>query len=60
MTIHYTLNLCSDIDRLHLPCRNGARGLLQIKQTVEDEHVLADYIKDSQEQPLIQLKNEIY
>lgn len=33
-------------DRLYLPGRNGAKGFLQVIQTVKEEkHALADYVK---------------
>ena len=37
MTAHRTLHPQSDIDRLYLLQRIGGRGLLQIRQTVEEE-----------------------
>ena len=37
MAVHRTLHPQSDIDRLYLPRRIGVRGLLQIRQTVEEE-----------------------
>ena len=37
MTAHHTLHPQSDIDRLYLVRRTGGRGLLQIRQTVEEE-----------------------
>lgn len=56
--LHHTLHPNADIDRWYLPPRNGGRGLLKIKQTVEEEkHTLVDYIKDSQEQALMQIKH---
>lgn len=46
------------MDRLYLPQKYGNRGLLQVKQTVgEEKHALADYIKESQEQVLVEVKN---
>lgn len=56
-TIHYALYPHSSIDRLYQSCRNGSRGLLQMKQTVEKEkHALSDYLKDNRE-ALKQIKN---
>ena len=37
MTARHTLHPLSDIDRLYLPRRIWGRGLLQIRQTVEEE-----------------------
>ncbi|KAJ7316819.1 hypothetical protein JRQ81_002981, partial [Phrynocephalus forsythii] len=58
MTIHYALHPCSDVDRLYLPRKLGGRGLLKVKQTVEEEkHALADYVKNSTEPALLEVKN---
>lgn len=46
------------IDRLHMPGRKKAEVLFQVKQTVlEEQCVLADYVKGSQEQALMQVRN---
>jgi len=37
MTANHTLHPQSDIERLYLPRKKGGRGLLQVKQTVEEE-----------------------
>ena len=53
MTAHRTLHPQSDIDRLYLPRRIGGRGLLQIRQTVEEEmRNLSEYINSSTESAL--------
>ncbi|KAJ7345402.1 hypothetical protein JRQ81_001352 [Phrynocephalus forsythii] len=58
MTIHYALRPRSDVDRLYLPRKLDGRGLLQVKQTVEEEkHALADYVKNSTETSLLEVKN---
>ena len=50
MTAHRTLHPQSDIDRLYLPRKIGGRGLLQIRQTVEEEiRNLSEYINSSTE-----------
>ena len=50
MTAHRTLHPQSDIDRLYRPRRIGGRGLLQIRQTVEEEiRNLSEYISNSTE-----------
>ena len=47
MSAHHTLHPQSDLNRLYLPRQAGGRGLLQIKQTVEEEkRALNDYIKN--------------
>ncbi|XP_023216726.1 uncharacterized protein LOC111619278 [Centruroides sculpturatus] len=54
MTIYCSLHPRSDVDQLYLPRRLGGRGLLQVKQTVEEEkYALAEYVKDSGEPALI-------
>uniref|UniRef100_A0A803T202 Reverse transcriptase domain-containing protein n=1 Tax=Anolis carolinensis TaxID=28377 RepID=A0A803T202_ANOCA len=59
MTIHHSLHPRSDVDRLYLPRRSGGRGLLQVKQAVkEEEHALAEYVKQSEEPALIEVKNQ--
>ncbi|XP_070588487.1 vomeronasal type-2 receptor 26-like [Erythrolamprus reginae] len=58
MTIQHALHFCSDIDRLYLPRKIGGRGLLQVKQTVEEEkHSLADDVKESKESALMEVNN---
>ena len=48
MLAHHALHPQSDVDRLYLPRQVGGRGLLQIRQTVEEEkRALNDYIKKS-------------
>ena len=48
MSVHHALHTQSDVDRLHLPRQADERGLLQIKQTVEEEkRAFNDYIKNS-------------
>ena len=50
MTAHRTLHPQSDIDRLYLPQKIGGRGLLQIRQTVEEEiRNLCEYISSRTE-----------
>ena len=50
MSAHHALHPQSDVDRFYLPRQAGGRGLLQIRQTVEEEkRALNDYIKNSTE-----------
>ena len=50
MTANHALHPQSDVDRLYLPRQTGGRGLLQVKQTVEEEkRALNDYIKNRTE-----------
>uniref|UniRef100_A0A803THT2 Reverse transcriptase domain-containing protein n=1 Tax=Anolis carolinensis TaxID=28377 RepID=A0A803THT2_ANOCA len=59
MTIHHSRHPRSDVERLYLPRRSGGRGLLQVKQAVkEEEHALAEYVKQSEEPALIEVKNQ--
>ena len=59
MTAHRTLHPQSDIDRLYLPRRIGGRGLLQIRQTVEEEiRNLSEYISSSTESALKEVITE--
>ena len=59
MTAHHTLHPQSDIDRLYLPRRIGGRGLLQIRQTVEEEiRNLSEYISSSTESALKEVITE--
>ena len=47
------LSILRNVDRPYLPRRAGGRGLLQIRQTVEEEkRALNDYIKNSIEHAL--------
>ena len=49
MTAHRTLHPQSDIDRLYLPQRIWERGLLQIRQRVEEEiRNLSEYISSTE------------
>ena len=53
MTAHRTLHPQSDIDRLYLLRRIGGRGLLQIRQKIEEEiRNLSEYISSSTESAL--------
>ena len=59
MSAHHALHPQSDVDRLYLPRKAGGRGLLQIKQTVEEEkRALNDYINNSTEYALKSVSNE--
>ena len=59
MTANHALHPQSDVDRLYLPRQTGGRGLLQIKQTVEEEkQALNDYIKNSTENYLKEVAKE--
>ena len=59
MSAHHALHLQSDVDKLYLPRQAGGRGLLQIKQTVEEEKwALNDYIKNSTEHALKAVSDE--
>ena len=59
MTAHHTLHLQSDIDRLYLPQRIGVRGLLQIRQTAEEEiRNLSEYISSSTDSALKEVITE--
>ena len=50
MTDNHALHPQSDVDRLYLPRQTGGRGLLQVKQTVEEKkRALNDYIKNNTE-----------
>ena len=56
---HRTPHPQSDIDRLYLPRRIGGRGLLQIRQTVEEEiRNLSEYISSSTESALKEVITE--
>ena len=59
MTAHCTLHPQSDIDRLYLPQRTRGRGLLQIRQTVEEKiRNLSEYISSSTENALKEVITE--
>jgi hypothetical protein len=59
MTINRALHPQSDVDRLYLPRKEGGRGLLQVKQTVEEEkRALNDYIQSSTEDALKTVSEE--
>ena len=59
MTANHAQHPQSDVDRLHLPRQIGGRGLLQVKQTVEEEkRALNDYIKNSTENCLKKVAKE--
>ena len=58
-TANHALHPQSDVDRLYLPRQTGGRGLLQVKQTVEEEkRALNDYIKNSTENYLKEVTKE--
>jgi len=38
MTANHALHLQSDVDKLYLPGKEDGRGLLQVRQTVEEEN----------------------
>ena len=59
MSAHYALHPQSDVDKLYLPRQVGGRGLLQIRQTVEEEkRALNDYIKNSMQHALKAVSDE--
>ena len=59
MSAHNALHPQIDVDRLYLPRPAGGRGLLQIRQTVEEEkRALNYYIKNSAEHALKAVSNE--
>ena len=59
MTAHRILHPQSDIDRLYLLQRIGGRGLLQIRQTVEEAiKNLSEYISSSTESALKEVITE--
>ena len=59
MSAHHTMHLQSDVDRRYLPRQAGGRGLLQIRQTVEEEkRAFNDYIKNSTEHALKVVSDE--
>ena len=59
MSAYHALHPQSDVDRLYLPRQAGGRGLLQIRQTIEEEkRALNDYIKNSTEHALKAVSDE--
>ena len=59
ITANHALHSQSDVDRLYLPRQTGGRGLLQVKQTVEEEkRALNDCIKNSTENYLKEVAKE--
>ena len=59
MSAHHALHPQSNVVRLFLPRQKGGRGLLQIKQTVEEEkRALNNYIKNSPELALKAVSDE--
>jgi hypothetical protein len=59
MTANHALHPQSDVDRLYLPRKTGGRGLLQIRQTFEEEkRALNDYIKNSTQSALKEVAKE--
>ena len=59
MTANHALHPQSDVDRLYLPRQTSGRGLLQVKQTVEEEkRTLNAHIKNSTENYLKEVAKE--
>ena len=59
MTTNHALHPQSGVDRLYLPRQTGGQGLLQVKQTVEEEkRALNDYIKNNTENYLKEVAKE--
>ena len=59
MTAYHALHPQSDVDMLYMPRNEGGRGLLQVKQTVEEEkRALCDYIQNSTEDALKAVSRE--
>ena len=59
MSAHHALYPQSDVDRLYLSIQAGGRGLLKIRQTVEEEkRALNDYIKNNTEHALKAVSDE--
>ena len=59
MTAYHALHPQSDVDMLYMPRNEGGRGLLQVKQTVEEEkRALCDYIQNSTEDALKAVSQE--
>ena len=56
---HHALHPQSDVDRLYLPRQAGGRGLLKIRQTVEEEkRALNVYFNNSKKDALKAVSNE--
>ena len=59
MSANRALHPQSDVDRLYLPRKIGGRGLIQIKQTVEEEkRALEEYVSSSNEAALKKVAKE--
>ena len=59
MSANRALHPQSDVDRLYLPRKIGGRGLIQIKQTVEEEkRALGEYVSSSNEAALKEVAKE--
>ena len=59
MSAHHALHSQSDVDSPYLPRLAGGKGLLQIKQTVEEEkRALNDYISNSTKHALKAVSGE--
>ena len=53
MAANYALHPQSDMDRLYMSRNGGDRGLLKVKQIVEEEkRALCDYIQNSTKEAL--------
>src|SRR6185436_7886221 len=59
MTAHHALHPQSDVDRLYLARNEGGRGLLQVRQSVEEEEcALTHYVSDSAEPAMKEVNKE--
>ena len=58
MSAHHALHPQSDVDRLYLLRQAGGRGLLQIRQIVEEKRALNNLIKNSSEHALKAVSDE--
>ena len=59
MTAHHALHPQSDVDRLYLARKEGGRGLLQVRQSVEEEEcALSHYVSDSAEPAMKEVNKE--
>ena len=59
MTANHALHPQSDVDRLYLPRNEGCRGLLQIRQAVEEEkRSLSEYVNGRKEAALQEVRQE--
>src|SRR6185436_680546 len=59
MTAHHALHPQSDVDRLYLARTEGGRGLLQVRQSVEEEEcALSHYVSDSAEPAMKEVNKE--